>query len=120
MGIVTDRQLTVLGACFVLFTLWRIGQDYERKEAWILGVFAAGYAAMMFWAGFAALFGFFALAGAGFYSGKAIINQAHSDIRPDESEGRRRLYTIVQVAVSFGILWLVGWLVGIDWLADDN
>ena len=121
---VDDNSIQVLGALFILFCLG-VGAERAANEGWEKIkearwplLFFVAMVVLLFWTigpPLLALYGIIALATAGYYVGRAIINQAHADIRPDDSDSRRRVYTAVQIVVFVGIVWVVGEVAGVDW-----
>jgi len=87
-------------------------EDKTTLVVLIVGMFVT-----VAWAGLLPLYGFFGLCVGGCLLGEAVINRAHRDIRPNQNGYRQRAFNTVRVAVVGGIVWLISWLVGFEWLA---
>jgi hypothetical protein len=116
----TETHVMIIGVVVIGYCFWFTGpwsSDRQYAENWKqLWAFQGVMFALIVWARWPlAFYGLFGLGVVGYWIGKAVISQAHSDIRPDESDTRRRLYTATQWVVSLGIIWLIGWLLGWDW-----
>jgi hypothetical protein len=87
-----------------------------EDKATLLVVIVAMFAAVV-WIGLLPLYGFFGLCVGGCLLGEAVLNQARKDIRPSQNHNRQRAFNAFQVVVVGGIVWLISWLAGFEWLA---
>jgi hypothetical protein len=112
--------LALIGVGVWVVCIWIAHQSWSEDPRHVLALYAiwVAFAAGGLYAmgeAFLELYGAAGLLGIGYYVGRAIINQAYADIRPDERDQRRRFYTVVQIVVVIAVILSVGWLVGIDW-----
>ena len=110
-----ENFLAVIGVGVILISLGaalkQMSQEgYTLKTGWRLFAILLGMLALVVWIGLLPLYGIIGVGWVGYLVGRAILNQADKDIRPEQSENRKRLYTTVQIVVVVGIIWLVGWV----------
>jgi hypothetical protein len=120
---IAGHWLAIAGIVSILVCFWAGYDTWHQqrgtpRELWLLVSFFVAFSALAFWGfgeEFLKLYGGFGLIAVGYYVGRAIINQAHHDLRPDDSETRRRLYVAVQITVVVSVIWVIGLLIGVDW-----
>lgn len=122
-AILSSGLLSLCGLGLLTYSLWIAARGVKSEttstpeDTTTLVVVIVGMFGAVLWIGLLPLYGFFGLCVGGCLLGEAVITRARHDIRPAQNDNRQRAFTTVQVVVVGGIVWVISWLVGFEWLA---
>lgn len=122
-----DSWISCLGGAFILVGFVSLATsipkagDRTTREYWLSWAPISGtlVAFVLMFAGLGRVvfvfYGWLALLMIAFYVGRALINQAHADLRPDSSSQRQTAYTVAVVGVVLAVVTALGHSLGVSW-----